>query len=620
MSCTKTFFCSIIILLVFLSNTSSQGNYFPPPSDINYNNGTLTIYPPDSLPGDPVVLLGYNILVDSVFYDNAMIDNQTDTVEFAFDYSTLQPGNHEFCVTTVYNLWISDPFCDSALVIYGYELPFLEDWSSGNFTENQWYTESGNWTVEAEEGNPGPAAVFSGIPAQYNYVIPLESFAFRGDLLHVGQIRLNFSIRMASINNTGNEKLYVQRYNWNIHTWQNVAMYSNINGSFDWKSEFLNLFSAHDSGPDFKIRFVASGINSADIANWVVDNVHLVRRCLQADDLEIYNMNDYLKLYWWPPAGCGPWWIEWDDGVFSENSIGTGSAAEFNAAARWTPEQLNYDGLNGFPVSKISFVPCESQAEYSLGIWQGDSVVELVYEQPVENPVLYQWNTIDVDSTVLIDATKDLYIGYQINALTGYPAGVDNGPAIDGYGNMMYWQDKWQTMLEVNDQLNYNWNIAWLPGPDPEDPDVRSLIYRQIDDGDFQFYDTAAAYPYYEDHNVDPDQMYCYKVTMEWSKDGDTCESAPTNTDCEMIVGLDKGLDENRFSIYPNPTSDILTIESNEKIEQLWLYSILGERVIEKKIPDDHYILDVSGLKSGVYFLEAESGEEWIKRKVMVIR
>ena len=40
-----------------------------------------------------------------------------------------------------------------------------------------------------------------------------------------------------------------------------------------------------------------------------------------------------------------------------------------------------------------------------------------------------------------------LWIGYHVQALTGYPAGTDEGPAIDGYGNMMFWEGHWQTLL-----------------------------------------------------------------------------------------------------------------------------------------------------------------------------
>ena len=40
-------------------------------------------------------------------------------------------------------------------------------------------------------------------------------------------------------------------------------------------------------------------------------------------------------------------------------------------------------------------------------------------------------------SSYIIDSTKHLYIGYVISDYPLYPAGCDNGPALDGLGNVM---------------------------------------------------------------------------------------------------------------------------------------------------------------------------------------
>ena len=39
-------------------------------------------------------------------------------------------------------------------------------------------------------------------------------------------------------------------------------------------------------------------------------------------------------------------------------------------------------------------------------------------------------------SSYIIDSTKNLYIGYVISDYPLYPAGCDNGPALDGLGNV----------------------------------------------------------------------------------------------------------------------------------------------------------------------------------------
>ncbi len=46
----------------------------------------------------------------------------------------------------------------------------------------------------------------------------------------------------------------------------------------------------------------------------------------------------------------------------------------------------------------------------------------------------------------------------------GYPAGCDAGPAVDGFGNMMYFGGSWTTLTAQNPDLNYNWNIQGYVG------------------------------------------------------------------------------------------------------------------------------------------------------------
>jgi hypothetical protein len=613
-----TFFLALLVNITLISR--AQEPYYPPPSDINYHSDTLTIYPPDSLPGSPVVLLGYNIYVDGLFYDNVLVENQSDTVDSIPDFSTLYPGNHEFCVYTVYNEWISDPACDSALVIYGYELPFVEDWSSGNFTENQWITNSGNWTVETDEGNPGPAAEFSAIPVQTNYEIPLESYAFRGDSLQdIGIITLYYDVRLQSINSTGQEKLMIQYWNWTTKSWLTLNELSNQNGSFAWQNHSDRIWSAH--GKIFKIRYLVTGINMDDIIFWSVDNIRIIRECIPAYNLELTEHVDYNELHWIPPDVCCPpnFWMEWDDGQNSGNSIGTGSAVEFDVAARWRPDQLYDQG--GCLVEQVRFFPAEPQASYSVRIWTGDSAEVILADQSVTNPVIGQWNDITLNPSVRIEAGQQLWAGYHISTTTGYPAGVDDGPAIDGNGNMIFWENHWQTLKQLNAGLDYNWNIGCYTVFDDGWPYYFVKIYRETNDGGFQYYDFVDDAADYNDTSIILSDTYCYQVTFCGGLNGDTCESEPTNIACESeFLEVGDNSSTGALTIYPNPANSSITIQSCESIEIVRIYSLIGDLVLKRNVGDNQYLLDVSGLKSGIYFLEVECGKEWIKKKVVVLK
>ncbi|MFD0964420.1 choice-of-anchor B family protein [Pseudofulvibacter geojedonensis] len=68
----------------------------------------------------------------------------------------------------------------------------------------------------------------------------------------------------------------------------------------------------------------------------------------------------------------------------------------------------------------------------------------------------------------------------------------------------------------------------------------------------------------------------------------------------------DQVFDESGITIYPNPAINELKIASNKNnIEHLMLYSLLGQKIIDKKhSPINELVLDVSNLSEGFYFVK----------------
>lgn len=65
-----------------------------------------------------------------------------------------------------------------------------------------------------------------------------------------------------------------------------------------------------------------------------------------------------------------------------------------------------------------------------------------------------------------------------------------------------------------------------------------------------------------------------------------------------------------KFTVYPNPATNDLTISTSDSIDSIKIYSVLGQKVIEWNPPADNYHharIDVSALKSGIYIVTAES-------------
>jgi hypothetical protein len=62
---------------------------------------------------------------------------------------------------------------------------------------------------------------------------------------------------------------------------------------------------------------------------------------------------------------------------------------------------------------------------------------------------------------------------------------------------------------------------------------------------------------------------------------------------------------KNKVVMYPNPVSDVLTLQSGTAIEKLAVYNMLGQLVLEAQPGADMANLDVSQLQQGTYVLQA---------------
>ncbi|MFO8145596.1 MAG: choice-of-anchor J domain-containing protein [Candidatus Syntrophosphaera sp.] len=157
-----------------------------------------------------------------------------------------------------------------------------------------------------------------------------------------------------------------------------------------------------------------------------------------------------------PPTGD---WITWCNDVLG-NSVGTNAAAVFDVAHRF--DQTDLASHQGNLISQVKFVPAYADCVYTVKVWTGGSASgagTLVSSQIVDNIILDEWNLCVLNTPVPVPSTGDLYVGYECDTQGGYPAGCDNGPHIDGKGNMMYYQGTWDTLVNLAPTLTYNWLI-----------------------------------------------------------------------------------------------------------------------------------------------------------------
>jgi hypothetical protein len=605
----------------------------------------------------PANLLGYNIYRDGAFRAYTPHVPPGEYVPQGYVDEGISPGMYFYTVTAVYDLApygfpdetgesmeegpaeITSCFC--------FELDFIENWDMGTFEDNNWTADSANWSVNSQYGNPSPAAEFTWDPIQENYSIGLESYPISAVGMTEGKIWFDFDLKLDAVQPTGEEILHVQVWNWETDTWSTVAEYSNAEGSFGWTTEHINI-RALAMNKAFRVRFLATGANSMDILSWFVDNIHIYRMCDGPTGLTataVYNVG--IVLNWSDPnPGSIDEYIHWDDGVNSGNSIGTGSAVEFDVAARWEPAQLaEYEGAS---VTQIAFFPAEAQCTYNIRVWIGDNAANLVVDQNVPDPLIGQWNYVDLATPVPVDITQELWVGYYVNAQAGYPAGVDNGPAIDGYGNMINFGG-WQTLLQINPDQDCNWNIAAhllsaagvdMPltrGVDPytntnamtftSNPniirknnvfatgnDTRDLmgynIYRSVNSGEYVLVHYWTEGTWYDpDEYLIPGTLYCYMVTAVWESESDECESAFSNEACVLWTGITdhNDADPGRISLYPNPANDHVFITSSTELKRVTIYNSFGQLVVNEITTGKQYELNTANCTIGVYMVRVET-------------
>lgn len=153
-----------------------------------------------------------------------------------------------------------------------YNLPFIENWSSGIFSTNSWTFDpsAGNWFIASSTvlGNPAPGAVFSWDPIVTYYNFSLISPQINiSDL--TGQLTLSFDYFYDEWTPTQTEFLKV--YLDNSVGWMLIDSLQNY-GDVPWttKSYFLNEFL---NGSSVRIKFETSGQSSNNIDRWIIDNI-----------------------------------------------------------------------------------------------------------------------------------------------------------------------------------------------------------------------------------------------------------------------------------------------------------------------------------------------------------
>jgi hypothetical protein len=88
----------------------------------------------------------------------------------------------------------------------------------------------------------------------------------------------------------------------------------------------------------------------------------------------------------------------------------------------------------------------------------------------------------------------------------------------------------------------------------------------------------------------------------------------------DIYLGLDASTEENtfEFNLVPNPTNNLISIESDVAIEQIKVIGLDGSIVSKQNANNvSKAVIEISMLKSGVYFVEVSSGKFTATQKLI---
>jgi len=137
-------------------------------------------------------------------------------------------------------------------------------------------------------------------------------------------------------------------------------------------------------------------------------------------------------------------WLHFDDGT-QYNAIGLTAGGTFEEAVRFSPTELG--PYAGYSITQVKVWQGSSASEPShsinIKIYEAGSSTQpgnVIYTQAETTAAGYGFQTFDLDTAVYVAGNADIWVSIEwLNTVAGnYPAGVDNGPAIDTQGDWYY--------------------------------------------------------------------------------------------------------------------------------------------------------------------------------------
>lgn len=520
------------------------------------------------------------------------------------------------------------------------QMPFVEHFTEGSLEINNWTTDCDNWDINNWSGNPAPCVRFNGQP----FITGPYSRSLTSDWISLEEtsgaidIEIKFQCQGAGRGVNSNEILYIEVFD--SLEWHTAGEITDFSSS--WKNKWYNI-SSYLTNDHFKIRFRASGKNSAELIYWAIDNIFVYERITYPTNLEgnyYWEEDEFgIRIDWFDeqPIGFIPP-VSWCDHTNS-GAIGLVSTGDLSYAARW----FDLEGWADLDLISIRYHLTDDVFDsLVIKIWRGQNGEYLQYSKNItDEAVADSWNSHFLNPTIILTDTSPTYVGFTIyGTVPGtYPASHDNGPAFAGLGDLVKVgeADNWDTLSSFGPDFNVNWDII-LSYASPIDFRGFNIYRKEENAEDYQLLTFVSEgggsdeWSYFDKYpSVDIHNSYSYQVKDVYVKYNvtpmDTILSLPayvTGTDDDFINIFVTRINElsntdSPLLVYPNPATTKLNIKSKLPIKNLSIFDLSGKLLWERNVADKHKVeIDVSSFKSGIYLTKVDNGVRVNSKKTVI--
>ena len=89
---------------------------------------------------------------------------------------------------------------------------------------------------------------------------------------------------------------------------------------------------------------------------------------------------------------------------------------------------------------------------------------------------------------------------------------------------------------------------------------------------------------------------------------------------CLTTTSLIPNVNDNSYTIFPNPSTGIFYIKSSGKIDKVIVYDILNKKILEKNNPGILQPFNISDINSNILFLEIYINDKVIMDKLIITK